>query len=249
MWYLIHDWLRSGNWAPTFQGVATLVGVFVALVAVIWQVRSSSKHIQDQIKAQREAEREDQERQKRAVASALSAEIDDFYKFFLKGMWEQRTKICSPIALLMKRPAELGPVPSTAFLVYRATAHQLGLLGAATVKSVVGLYNFTASFVDQYEIYRKAWSPLSTFEHSDLATKLRDIFDALPSLILVSDRTCELLAKEQDVPYGTRTFGIACIRDADEEGQTAKETLESEAASVRERFSSTYGTSHGDSGR
>jgi hypothetical protein len=236
------------DWSKSFSpdGVLTLVAGVIAFVAVIIQIRSSSKQVRDQIKAQRETEREEQEREKRAVASALSAEIDDFYKFFLKGLWEQRTKVCGPIALSMKPPAELGPVPSTAFLVYRSTAHQLGLLRGVTVRSVVSLYNFTASFVDHYEMYRKAWSPMKDFDDPELATKLRDIFDALPSLILDSDRTCELLAKEQEIPYDGRGFGVARIREADGKGETPKQVLESEAASARKRLSDRYGSWHSD---
>jgi len=213
----------------------------VAFITVIWQIRSSSKQVQDQIKAQRDSEREEGKRQKRAVASALSAEIDDFYRFFLKGLWEKREKICGPIALLMKPPAELTPAPPLTFVVYRSTVCQLGLLGTTTVKSVIGLYNFAASLLDHYEIYRKAWSPSSSFKDPELATNLRDVFDALPGVILSSDRACELLAKEQEIPYDGRSFCVAGIREVDEKGETTKQALESEAASIRKRLSSGSG--------
>ena len=221
----------------TLDGLMTLVAGVIAFIAVIIQIRSSSKQVQDQIDVQRDSEREEEKRQKRAVASALSAEIDDFYRFFLKGLWEKREKICGPIALLMKPPAELTPVPSVTFVVYRSTVHQLGLLGATTVKSVVGLYNFATSLLDHYEIYRKAWSPSSTFEDPELAAKLRDVFDALPGVILSSDRACELLAKEQEIPYDGSSFCIAGISEVDEKGGTAKQALESEAANIRKRLS------------
>jgi hypothetical protein len=132
---------RRTDWSKGFtpDGVMTLVAGIIAFVAIIIQIRSSSKQVQNQIKAQREAEHGERQRQKRALAAALTAEIDDFYWFFLKGLWEHRTIICGPAALSMKPAAELGPVPSTAFQVYKSTAGQLGLLSAQTVRSVVGL--------------------------------------------------------------------------------------------------------------
>jgi hypothetical protein len=223
------------------------VGVFVAFITVIWQIRSSSKQVQDQIKAQREAEHAERQRQKRALAAALTAEIDDFYWFFLKGLWEHRTIICGPATLSMRPAAELGPVPSTAFQVYKSTAGQLGLLSAQTVRSVVGWYNFAANFVDQYEIYRKAWSS-DDLEDRELATKLLDVFGPLPKLILDSDRLCELMANELDIPYDRRGFRIARFRDTQENGETVKQALEREGAVFWKQASDSFATWHSDLG-
>lgn len=49
MWHSIDSWPGSGNWAPTFQGVATLVGVFVAIMTVAWQIRASEANVRKQL--------------------------------------------------------------------------------------------------------------------------------------------------------------------------------------------------------
>jgi hypothetical protein len=216
----------------------TLVAAAIGFLAVVLQVRSGGRQLREQLADQHLASAAELERQKRAVAAALSAEIDDFYKFSLRHLWEKRERICGPIALLNMPPYELGPLPSTAFVVYRATAHQLGTLGVETVKSVVGLYNFMASFVDHYQIYRGAWSPSSSFhDDPELATKLQDVGDVVPTLILDSYRACEHLAKGQQLRFAESGFDLAHIGEADENGQTMKQALEGEAARIRQRIS------------
>jgi hypothetical protein len=228
---------RRTDWCKGFtpDGIMTLIAGVLAFGAVQWQMWD-----------QRRTSRREQENHKRAVATALLAEIDDFYKFILKDLWEKRDSICGSIASLTKLPPELGPLPSTASVVYRATAHQLGALSVSTVKSVVGLYNFIASFVDTYEAYRKAWSPSSPPADPELATKLRDIFDAVPTLILDSYRACERLGKEQATPFEKSGLSIAHIGEADEEGQTMKQALEAEAARIRQRIGKGNDTPQGD---
>jgi hypothetical protein len=191
-----------------------------------------------QLRDQRRAADEEQRRQKRAVAAAISAEIDDFYTFFLKAFWERQVRSWIPTSWLLMPPPELGPLPSTALVVYRSTAHQLGILSAATVKCVVGLYNFTASFVEHYEMYRRVWSPSSNFTMDpELATKLRDAFDAVPQLILQSYRASEMLAKEQERTFDESGFSIAGIDKTNEGGETMRQVLERKAADVRARVS------------
>jgi len=190
----------------------TLFAAAIGFLAVVFQVRSASRQLREQMADQHKASAEESERQKRAVAAALLAEIDDFYEFLLKGLWEKRNSICGAIELLMKPPPELGPLPSTTLVIYRSIAHQLGTLSVATVKSIVSLYNFIANFGETYETYRRAWSPSSPPADPELATKLRDIFDLVPTLVLGSYRACEQLAKERAAPL--RNPGLALRRSA-----------------------------------
>lgn len=239
--FLIHRYTQIGR-SLSVDGLAmigtTLIAAGGGFAAILYQVRSSSKQFRDQIKADREAEVIEQERQKRAVATALSAEIDDFYKFFLRRFWEERARIypSAPIILMLPPLPELGPLPPTAFLVYKSTVGQLGILNGTTVKAVVGFYNYLANFVEHYESYRKTWSSSSTFADDRPATELRDICEITPSLILDCDRTCEQLAKELGVSYQPSRFAVARIHEANNEGKTVKDVLEAEVASIRNRI-------------
>ena len=228
----------------TLDGLMTLVAGIIAFGAVIIQIRSSSKQLHDQLKAQRDSEREESERQKRAVAAALLVEIDDFYEYFLRNLWEGRERIRGAIEVLNMPPLELGPIPSTAFVMYRATAHRVGILSIATAKSVVGLYNFMAGFVDTYESYRRAWSPERRAADPEMETKSRDIFDLVPKLILDSYGTCEKLSKEQTMPFENSACNIAQIGRCSQHGTTVKQTLQGEAARISQRVSKEGVPSH-----
>ena len=77
---------RRTDWSKglTPDGAMTLVAAAIAFIAVIWQIRSSSKQVQEQIRAQRDAERKERERQRKAVATAILFEIDGFYAGYLR---------------------------------------------------------------------------------------------------------------------------------------------------------------------
>jgi sensor domain CHASE-containing protein len=70
----------------TLDGLMTLVAGVIAFIAVIIQIHSSSKQLQDQMDAQRDAEQDELERKKRAVATAIDFEIDSIYRTFVRSV-------------------------------------------------------------------------------------------------------------------------------------------------------------------
>src|SRR5271157_2399405 len=77
---------RRTDWSKgiTPDGSMTLIAGVIAFIAVIIQIISSSKQVQDQVKAQRDAERGEQVRQRKGVAIGLLFEIDGFYRSYLR---------------------------------------------------------------------------------------------------------------------------------------------------------------------
>ena len=147
----------------TLDGLMTLVAGIIAFAAVIIQIRSSSKQLHDQMKTQRDAEREEQERLKKAVATAILFEIDSVYSRFV-GFVEDRS---------LPRDA-LG----TDFPVFAANAGQLGLLHQEAVAVVVRFYGA----VSEYALTAVA-----------LTARLRNIADKEVSLSLGNPRVGTIL--------------------------------------------------------
>jgi hypothetical protein len=209
MWHSFHDWLASGNWAPTFQGVATLVGVFIALGAVIWQVRSSSKRLQDQIKAQRDAEREERERERRAVAAALLAEMDCSYASQL----ESRHELFEYWKGLDNDPQQVEVFHAGArrpFAVYESLADKLGIFEASVARGIVLAYGLVAALTELMISYEEqANNPLGGGPPGkEFKRKSRDfmrstIRQTAESAVQAVGTLCRVLCRISDTDFST----------------------------------------------
>jgi hypothetical protein len=111
----------------TLDGIMTLVAGVIAFIAVIIQIRSSSKQVQDQMKAQRDAEREEQERQMQSVATAVLFEIDHVYRLISDQVHADDFNIRYLI-------------PPNRFIVFEANAGHLGSLGSDLARAIVRFY-------------------------------------------------------------------------------------------------------------
>jgi hypothetical protein len=120
----------------TLHGLMTLIAGIIAFAAVIMQVRSSSKQVRDQIKAQRDAEHDEQKRQKLAVAKALLTEIDHFVLFHVRP-------------LINKEPGRefVKFLDDTPFTVFQANAYRLGEMESETARTVVHFYGLASEHV------------------------------------------------------------------------------------------------------
>ena len=203
MWHLIHDWLRSGNWAPTFQGVATLAGVFVALMTVIWQIRSSSKHVEDQIKAQRDAEQEERGRRKRAVATAVCYETDGFYLYYLRELRDYLKNF----KLEEKMPLPIiKPVAANVFSIYQGNAAKLSELGPEALERVVAFYNAAGRHLSTRAAWRTHVQRILAGQGNSLeqeaARRLAiEIQQALPLQIGLAWLACKRLSEEAKLKF------------------------------------------------
>lgn len=111
----------------TLDGLMTLIAGVIAFAAVIIQIRSSSRQLRDQIKAQRDAEREEQERQKQSVATAILIEIDHVYRLISDQVHADDFDIHYLI-------------PPNRFVVFEANAGYLGSLGSDLAQTIVRFY-------------------------------------------------------------------------------------------------------------
>lgn len=206
----------------------TLIAAATGFLAILYQVRSSSKQLRDQIRIERDSEREERERRQKSIASALIAEINDFYQFGAKGLHDRmRLWLPQGDASNVTTFPELGALPPAA-TIYHSVASEVGSFSPNVVKSLVGLYNYLDNFVDLYDSYRTAWRS-SNGTRVD-RTLFQDIWDNLPKLFLNSYQTCELLAAEHGIKFDKSEFIIGGL------DSSTKQRLQEENAKIVNRL-------------
>ena len=154
---------RRTDWSKGFtpDGVMTLVAGVIAFVAVIIQIRFSSKQMQDQMREQRDAEEEDRERQMRSVAAALLSEIDCFYASHL----EPRSRLFESWRMTENDPQSVEVfrfVAGKPFAVYESLAERLGGFDATIAWGTVYTYGTMAAFAELIRLYERETSGMSS---------------------------------------------------------------------------------------
>lgn len=136
----------------------TLIAAAAGFLAIVLQVRSSSRQLRYQMKAQRDGEREERERQKRSVATAILLEIDDFC-MHVSGLCDVLFNQDLPES--EKRAAFLKFVP-LAFTVYPSIADKLGGTGVEATSAVVKFYNKANALNHYLQLCRSALARVKT---------------------------------------------------------------------------------------
>jgi hypothetical protein len=119
----------------------TLVAAATGFLAILYQVRSSSRQLRDHIKAQRDADLKELERQKNAIATAILFEIDNFYLYHLRGVRAYLDDI-----LQRRQLPEVVRIPPALFAVYQGNTTRLGELPSNVAQAVVHFYSKALQF-------------------------------------------------------------------------------------------------------
>ena len=186
----------------------TLVAAAAGFLAIRYQVRSSSKHLRDQTKAQRDAEEAEQERQKKAIATAILYEIDDFHLYHVRGVYsylEEKARMGELI--------EVVRIPPSLFAVYRGNTPRLAELPDAVVKVVVHFYSKADKFFALIEDYRaereRRHEPISQSDNWKGMTLFGHLRDSLPGLTHAAYIACEQLCGFSGVEFNSPRIAIA----------------------------------------
>jgi hypothetical protein len=190
----------------TLDGLMTLIAGIIAFAAVIIQIRCSSKQVRDQIRAQRDAEREEQERQKRVVAGALLFEIDGLYRWLLRDVRDFLRDVNPETEELSGLEAK--PVGTNPFVVFEGNAGRVGELEGPLVENVVRFYMGARAglyMIERYDGARTRYLAEPSAEREDLARQcLENVKRGIPPLIVIAyeacRQLCELLTIEFKVP-------------------------------------------------
>jgi uncharacterized protein YjeT (DUF2065 family) len=192
----------------TLDGLMTLVAGIIAFVAVIIQIRSSSHQVRDQIRAQRDAEQAERERQKKAIATALLFEIDDFYRYHVRGAYDRLDGKARSREL-----PEVVRIPQSRFAVYEGNTPRLGELPHDLVEAVVHFYSKAEHLFAMREDYRaeRERGPANILlpQGTKAFTLMGHIRDFLPGLTLAAYIACEGLSGFADVKFEPLRIAIA----------------------------------------
>jgi hypothetical protein len=195
----------------TLDGLMTLVAGLIAFTAVIIQIRSSSKQVEDQIKAQRDAEREERERQKRVVASGILFEIDGLYRWLLRDVRNFLRDVDpekEDLRLLEAKPSGTNP-----FVVFAANAGRIGELHEPIAENVVRFYMGAQASLYGIERYDKARDRCladPSEEWEDLARQwLGNVKRGLPPLIVIAYNVCQQLCVVLSIRFQAPRIAVA----------------------------------------
>lgn len=194
---------RRTDWGKGFtpDGVMTLVAGVIAFIAVIMQIRSSSEQVQDQIKAQRDAEREERERQKRSIATALLYEIDSFYRIELDlveknlANWDVAGNSVPTAAGLRTNISE----------IYKGVSPLLGSLNAKSVSAIVKFYSMAGTYEGVWRDYQNLldmiWGPANPaldpqYLANEAKTRLKSIRNLIPELKTLAENVTNSVAQD-----------------------------------------------------
>jgi hypothetical protein len=204
---------RRTDWSKGFtpDGVMTLAAGVIAFVAVIIQIRSSSKQVQDQIKAHRDAEQEERERQKRAVASAILFEIDSSYRYLLRDVRE----FLRTVDPEKEELRTLGIKPLVArFPVLDANAVRIGDLGEHAAADVVWFYSGIRAYLaslDAFALSHEQWlgKPDDALLEHKTRAYLSHAKNTIPSLIYLAHEVSRELCRISSRPFKSPSIAVA----------------------------------------
>jgi hypothetical protein len=175
----------------------TLLAAVLGFGAIWHQTRSSYRQLREQLAAQRDAEREEQEKQNRAIASAILYEIDIFRRLELEkiektlGSWDPASG---------SFPSASGWRQNT-FELYRANSYKLGFLNAKSVSAIVKFYAMAGVYEGLFRDYQRFLDLGVAGVNKALADKycreqIKRIPDLLPPLKTLATTVCTSVARD-----------------------------------------------------
>jgi hypothetical protein len=192
------------NWTITGDGIATFLTAVVALVAAWIAYRGVKK----QIAAEKEAHEHEVERQKKAVATAILFEIDDFYRYHLRG-----ARVYFEELARRKELFEVIRMSPTLFAVYQGNTPRLGELPSAVVEVVLYFHSKAEQFFALREDYRAERDGRSdSADHVDsrkATTLFGHLKNSLPGLTGAAYNACERLCDFTGVEFKVPRIAIA----------------------------------------
>jgi hypothetical protein len=205
---------RRTDWHKGFtpDGVMTLIAGVLAFAAVQWQIWD-----------QRRAAHREQDRQKRAVATALLFEIDGFYRSYLRDPRKFWAHI-DPKKDALPGVRSVGENP---FPVYGGNASKIGELENYNVQGIVHFYGEANSYLSMLRDYRNALEAISYLATSLSITQrssegppwlvregearahLSRLKQAVPELIKFAWLVCYYLCRDTGTEFKFPTIGVA----------------------------------------
>jgi hypothetical protein len=134
------------------DGIMTLLAGVIAFIAVLLQIRSSREAVERQLREERVARVQEEERQRQAVAKALLFEIANFYGYYRVRVRPSLDRKDPETCLL----PPLSAPGSGFFAVYQGNSGRLGAFEHVLVEKVVKFYGVAELLLTSIREY--TWS-------------------------------------------------------------------------------------------
>jgi hypothetical protein len=172
--------------------IGAVLGSLISAAVVWYQTRQL-------LTAESKYRRQDAEREIRSLSVALLAEVDDFYRLFIRDFVRKNKGVGGP--------SEASRVKSstyTAFVVFEANADKVGLFDAETAKAVVGYYGTARAYLNTMSDYGTAldrWGSGETIVRATATALFSQIRISSELLVPASKFLCALLAERAGTTY------------------------------------------------
>ena len=212
----------------SWDGLLTLLGGFLALFGIWWQVRHADAGLKQQLQAEKDARVGERDERKRAVSTAILFEIDRFYRYYVKNLLKDLSSTEQAYPAL-ESP---GPAP---FPVYATNCGQIGGLDSVLTGAIVDFYasaqRHAFRLCDYAEKYRRGEQPTTFGIPPSLISSIRSGGE---SLILLAYIACAYLCTYTGIPFTTAKVDVALGQGMSEaELLTAQTAIENFRARVR----------------
>jgi hypothetical protein len=181
----------------------TLFAAATGFFAILFQVRSASRQLREQLADQHQASTTESETQKKAVATAIAFEIDSVYRGYVREV-EALFKKAAPDANferdLMGKRIEVFP-----FAVYEGCAPLLGRLLPQMVQGIVHLYGGIAIYLmnlnELYAALERAQSAsVGDHRRTEVNMRAQQVRDQVVPLRILAAEVSEMLCEFARIP-------------------------------------------------
>ena len=160
MWNSVWCWFKSGDWKPSFDGIAAIVVGIIGLVAIIKQTRSSERSVRKQLEAERSAREEDSRRERYGTTAVLRSEIISVWEGDLSPLSSAIEQVTlNAGSSLLLGAVHLPQAPRRYFPVFERCSDRVGLLSRESISLVIRFYKTVGELILAWEEYNRCPEP------------------------------------------------------------------------------------------
>ncbi|MGB7023502.1 MAG: hypothetical protein WBD73_06860 [Candidatus Acidiferrales bacterium] len=195
----------------SWDGLLTLLGGFLALFGIWWQVRHADEGLRKQLQAEKDGRAGERHERRRALSTAILFEIDRFYRYYVKNLLKDlESKPQGQPYPVLEAP---GPAP---FPVYATNCGQIGELDSVLAAAIVDFYTSAqrhalriCDYVEKCNAAQARGSGISSSLSSSIGS-------GGENLIPLAYIACAYLCAYAGIPFTTAKFDVARGEDMSE---------------------------------
>jgi hypothetical protein len=191
---------------------ATLFAAACGFLAVVWQIKSSYLTFARQLEFDAATRLDEQQRQKRVVATSILFEIDGFYRYLLRDVRSFLQHVNpegEDLRGLEVKPGRINP-----FVVFEGNVSRIGELDTSVAESIVQFYSGARAYfsgLERYDMSRDLFvaDPANQGREDLTRQYLGMIKKTIPSLTLIAQRCSKQLCTILSINFEAPRIAVA----------------------------------------